>query len=120
MGVSWLVGICFAAAVAAYVALAWWLAAIYATIPAKIPWGTLGNNRYFWYGSRAAVWLAPAAALLSLALIGVLLLEAPAAVRQQPWMALPFALMALAAPLIGLATKDKIDAARRHRPLDLT
>ena len=103
----------FWAAVGAQLMLCWWLARIYPTIPAKIPYGTAGN-RYFLYGPRAFVWSAPLAWLLLLGGIGIVLLEGPAEVRAQPLMAVPSALMAAATPVIAFAIKDKIEAARRQ------
>ena len=107
------VAIAFGAAVLAQLVLVAWLARQYPSIPSRIPYGTAGD-RYFLYGPRALVWLAPVAWLLLLAWCAFIILRAPAGVGMYPVMALPFAFLTLATPVVGLAINDKIRAARRR------
>ena len=99
-------------AVIAQVALIAWLARRYRTIPSKIPYGTAAGQ-YFLYGPRALVWLSPFALLALVAWCGVVIARAPVIVRAQPLLAIPFVVIVLATPLVGVAIRAKIDAARR-------
>ena len=113
---STLVALAFGAAVVAQLLLAAWIARIYATIPAKIPYGTAGNV-YFWYGPKAIVWSAPAAFLAILACSGAVIVQAPPQVGAQPLIAISFAALAAVTPVLAIAIQQKINAARRREGL---
>ena len=95
--------------------LVWWLARRYATIPHRIPYGSFGKT-YFWYGSRAVVWLAPTSFLIGPATIGLIIARWPAPWEAQLVTAIGLIMMAAATPLVALSIKEKIDAARRREP----
>jgi hypothetical protein len=86
----------------------------WASIPARIPYGTLPGRNFAW-APRELVWLTPATFLTMLAVITVVIATAPPFVRSEPLVAIPFIIIALCTPLLRAAIDDKIDAARNHK-----